>query len=83
METGLRETFHRCLSYNCLASGVCGKDPREPHHVGVWVYVVIAIGIFGGESSNDVWSEGIDAYTAICRYVRDAVCAVLLPRPPA
>ncbi|ETW80398.1 hypothetical protein HETIRDRAFT_321297 [Heterobasidion irregulare TC 32-1] len=37
-----------CLSYNCLASGVCGKDPREPHHVGVWVYVVIAIGIFGG-----------------------------------
>ncbi|KAJ6609821.1 hypothetical protein B0H10DRAFT_2062615 [Mycena sp. CBHHK59/15] len=37
-----------CSSWNCLASGVCGTDTSTPHHVGTWVYVVVAIGIFGG-----------------------------------
>ncbi|THH17339.1 hypothetical protein EW146_g3457 [Bondarzewia mesenterica] len=37
-----------CLSYNCGVDGTCGKDPREPRHLGTWVYIVIAIAIFGG-----------------------------------
>ncbi|KAJ7733757.1 hypothetical protein DFH07DRAFT_132432 [Mycena maculata] len=37
-----------CSSWNCLASGVCGVDTTIPKHVGTWVYVVVAIGIFGG-----------------------------------
>ncbi|TFK54266.1 hypothetical protein OE88DRAFT_1642837 [Heliocybe sulcata] len=37
-----------CDTYNCLASGVCGRDASEPHHYGVWVYIVVGICIFGG-----------------------------------
>jgi hypothetical protein len=37
-----------CQSWNCLASGVCGVDTSIPKHVGTWVYVVVAIGIFVG-----------------------------------
>ncbi|KAJ7096411.1 hypothetical protein C8R44DRAFT_889718 [Mycena epipterygia] len=37
-----------CSSWNCLASGTCGIDTSTPKHVGTWVYVVVAIGIFGG-----------------------------------
>ncbi|CAK5281480.1 unnamed protein product [Mycena citricolor] len=37
-----------CSSWNCLASGVCGIDTTLPKHVGIWVYVVVAIGIFVG-----------------------------------
>jgi len=37
-----------CGSFNCLASGVCGSAPWAPKAVGAWVYVVCAIGIFGG-----------------------------------
>jgi len=37
-----------CASYNCLSSGVCGKAAESPNHFGVWVYVIVAIGIFGG-----------------------------------
>jgi len=37
-----------CSSWNCLSSGVCGVDTTIPKHVGTWVYVVVAIGIFGG-----------------------------------
>jgi hypothetical protein len=37
-----------CASFNCLASGVCGKSAAEPNHFGAWVYVVVGFGIFGG-----------------------------------
>ncbi|KII92094.1 hypothetical protein PLICRDRAFT_27352 [Plicaturopsis crispa FD-325 SS-3] len=37
-----------CLSYNCMSSGKCGKGADQPRHVGVWVYVVVAIAILGG-----------------------------------
>ncbi|KAJ7647414.1 hypothetical protein FB45DRAFT_893377 [Roridomyces roridus] len=35
-----------CSSWNCLSSGVCGIDTTIPKHVGTWVYIVVAIGIF-------------------------------------
>lgn len=37
-----------CLSYNCLASGTCGDRADTPREVAKWVYVVVAICIFGG-----------------------------------
>ena len=37
-----------CASFNCLASGVCGKSAAAPNHVGAWVYVLVGFGIFGG-----------------------------------
>jgi len=37
-----------CTSWNCLESGVCGVSESVPHHFGVWVYVVVGLGIFGG-----------------------------------
>lgn len=37
-----------CSSYNCLDTSVCGRAGDAPNHVGTWVYVVCAIGIFGG-----------------------------------
>jgi hypothetical protein len=42
------EADKECGSYNCLSSGVCGKAAEAPNHFGIWVYVVVAIGIFGG-----------------------------------
>ncbi|KAK0461380.1 uncharacterized protein EV420DRAFT_1531768 [Desarmillaria tabescens] len=38
---------HRCSTYNCLSSGVCGESPRTPRHFGAWVYVIVCIGMFG------------------------------------
>jgi type II secretory pathway pseudopilin PulG len=37
-----------CDSWNCLSSGVCGVAAATPHHFGIWVYVIVALGIFGG-----------------------------------
>ncbi|KAJ7084299.1 hypothetical protein B0H15DRAFT_848562 [Mycena belliarum] len=37
-----------CSSWNCLSTGTCGTDTSVPRHVGTWVYVIVAIGIFGG-----------------------------------
>merc|ERR1712130_938635 len=37
-----------CDSWNCLVSGVCGVSEAIPHHFGTWVYIVVALGIFGG-----------------------------------
>jgi len=37
-----------CESWNCLVSGVCGKPAAEPHHLGIYVYILVAVGIFGG-----------------------------------
>ncbi|XP_006461057.1 hypothetical protein AGABI2DRAFT_192594 [Agaricus bisporus var. bisporus H97] len=37
-----------CQSWNCLDSGVCGTPAAEPQHFGIWVYIVVALGIFGG-----------------------------------
>jgi hypothetical protein len=41
-----------CDSWNCLSSGVCGVSAATPHHFGVWVYVLVAIGIIGGMSGT-------------------------------
>lgn len=48
LRTSLRETVFRCKSFNCLASGACGKPADTPNHVAAWVYVICGIGIFGG-----------------------------------
>ncbi|KAF8647165.1 hypothetical protein AX16_006995 [Volvariella volvacea WC 439] len=37
-----------CDSWNCMANGYCGQDASTPHHFGIWVYVIVALGIFGG-----------------------------------
>ncbi|KAG1815923.1 uncharacterized protein BJ212DRAFT_1447001 [Suillus subaureus] len=37
-----------CLSFNCLKKGVCGRGADSPKHFGIWVYVMVGVGIFGG-----------------------------------
>ncbi|KAL0956045.1 hypothetical protein HGRIS_002217 [Hohenbuehelia grisea] len=37
-----------CSTWNCMTSGVCGISASTPRHLGIWVYVVVALGIFGG-----------------------------------
>jgi len=37
-----------CDSWNCLSNGVCGVSEAVPRHFGIWVYIVVALGIFGG-----------------------------------
>ncbi|TCD71624.1 hypothetical protein EIP91_007371 [Steccherinum ochraceum] len=37
-----------CATFNCNASGVCDKPADTPNHVGSWVYIVVAVAIFGG-----------------------------------
>lgn len=37
-----------CDSYNCLSSGVCGKDANAPNHYGIYVYILVGLGIVGG-----------------------------------
>ncbi|KAF8891638.1 hypothetical protein BD779DRAFT_1512250 [Infundibulicybe gibba] len=37
-----------CASWNCLSSGVCGLGAATPRHFGIWVYIVVAVGILGG-----------------------------------
>ncbi|KAF8906577.1 hypothetical protein CPB84DRAFT_1813819 [Gymnopilus junonius] len=41
-----------CDSWNCLSTGVCGVSASTPHHFGVWVYVLVVIGIIGGMSGT-------------------------------
>ncbi|RSH93179.1 hypothetical protein EHS25_007532 [Saitozyma podzolica] len=36
-----------CLSYNCLASDVCGRAADSPITPAAWVYVLVALGIIG------------------------------------
>ena len=31
-----------------MTSGKCGKDADAPSKVAIWVYIIVAIGIFGG-----------------------------------
>ncbi|KDQ53542.1 hypothetical protein JAAARDRAFT_136902 [Jaapia argillacea MUCL 33604] len=37
-----------CTSYNCLSSGVCGKDADTPNTYPTWIYVILVIAMFGG-----------------------------------
>ncbi|GJE95852.1 hypothetical protein PsYK624_120430 [Phanerochaete sordida] len=37
-----------CSTFNCLASGVCGKSADSPEHVAFWVYIIVGVCIFGG-----------------------------------
>ena len=45
-------TLCRCDSWNCLSSGFCGASAATPRHFGVWVYVLVALGIIGGQYSD-------------------------------
>lgn len=48
----------RCQSWNCLASGTCGESAAAPRHFATYVYVLVAIGIFGGQLELlSLWSE--------------------------
>ncbi|KAH7912394.1 hypothetical protein BJ138DRAFT_1004503 [Hygrophoropsis aurantiaca] len=38
----------QCDTFNCQTNGVCGESADSPNHFGVWLYVVVGIGIFGG-----------------------------------
>jgi hypothetical protein len=38
-------------AFNYLATGVCGRNAAFPNHYGVWIYVLVGLGIFGGERS--------------------------------
>jgi len=38
----------RCESYNCNMNGVCGIAAATPRHFGLWVYILVALGIIGG-----------------------------------
>jgi hypothetical protein len=44
--------FDRCISYNCKSDNKCGRAADEPIHPGSWVYVIIALGIIGCESTR-------------------------------
>jgi len=37
-----------CQSDNCLASLTCGDAPQAPKHFGIWVYIVVGLGILFG-----------------------------------
>jgi hypothetical protein len=37
-----------CTSWNCSDDGVCAISTDTPTQVATWVYVIVAIGIFGG-----------------------------------
>ncbi|KAF8161051.1 hypothetical protein B0H34DRAFT_699202 [Crassisporium funariophilum] len=37
-----------CDSWNCLSTGVCGVTAATPHEFGVWVYILVGLGIIGG-----------------------------------
>ncbi|KAF8813571.1 hypothetical protein BYT27DRAFT_7083469 [Phlegmacium glaucopus] len=41
-----------CDSWNCLSSGFCGASAATPRQFGVWVYVLVALGIIGGMSGT-------------------------------
>eukprot|EP00919_Chromeraceae_sp_WS-2016_P066795 GHVR01158001.1.p1 GENE.GHVR01158001.1~~GHVR01158001.1.p1 ORF type:complete len:204 (+),score=10.83 GHVR01158001.1:286-897(+) len=38
----------QCQTFNCQNNGVCGESADSPNHFGIWLYVVVGIGIFGG-----------------------------------
>lgn len=42
----------RCSSFNCQINGVCGTGADTPHQFGIWVYVLVGVGIIGGVLSN-------------------------------
>jgi len=42
------EADKECASMNCLSTGVCGKSSSLPNHFGIWIYIVVAVCIFGG-----------------------------------
>ncbi|KAH9485356.1 hypothetical protein JR316_0002264 [Psilocybe cubensis] len=46
------EADKECDSWNCLSSGVCGVTAATPHHFGVYVYILVALGIIGGMSGT-------------------------------
>ena len=33
---------------NCMSSQVCGQEIDAAAHFGIWVYVIVGVGIFGG-----------------------------------
>jgi len=37
-----------CLSDNCLENLTCGESPQAPKQFGVWVYIVVGLGILFG-----------------------------------
>ncbi|KAH7888578.1 hypothetical protein F5I97DRAFT_717186 [Phlebopus sp. FC_14] len=37
-----------CVTFNCQSNGVCGESADTPNEFGVWVYVLVGLGIFGG-----------------------------------
>lgn len=37
-----------CQSNNCKLDGKCGQPTNAPQHLSTWIYVVVAVGIFGG-----------------------------------
>lgn len=37
-----------CSSFNCQSNGVCGTSADTPHQFGIWVYVLVGVGIIGG-----------------------------------
>lgn len=41
-----------CSSFNCQSNGVCGQSADTPNQVGVWVYVLVGLGILGGMSGT-------------------------------
>jgi len=41
-----------CLTFNCQSDGVCGISADTPNEFGIWVYVLVGIGIFGGMSAT-------------------------------
>ncbi|TFY78916.1 hypothetical protein EWM64_g5097 [Hericium alpestre] len=42
----------RCTTLNCLPGGTCGAVTGDTRHLGKWVYVVVAIAIFGGMTAT-------------------------------
>ncbi|KDR75935.1 hypothetical protein GALMADRAFT_68174 [Galerina marginata CBS 339.88] len=41
-----------CDSWNCLSTGVCGQTAATPHHFGIYVYILVGLGIIGGMSGT-------------------------------
>ncbi|KAF9478630.1 hypothetical protein BDN70DRAFT_879764 [Pholiota conissans] len=41
-----------CDSWNCLSTGVCGVSAATPHHFGIYVYILVCLGIVGGMAAT-------------------------------
>ncbi|KAF8590989.1 hypothetical protein K439DRAFT_1657080 [Ramaria rubella] len=54
-----------CQSNNCLASLTCGIPPQAPKHFGVWVYIVVGLGILFGERHLNVFVYLSDEFTGM------------------